>query len=316
MSADALPAAAPVSLQPTGAARRQVLVERAVKFVLLLAAGCTVLITASIIYALLRPSIDFFNEVSIVDFLTGKRWAPLFNPPSYGVWPIIAGTFWVAFIAMVVAVPLGLGAAFYMSEYARPGVRKVVKPVLEVLAGIPTVVYGFFALTFINPDLVKRFWPVGEVRTYSALAAGLVTGIMILPTVASLAEDAMSAVPGSLRDGALALGSTRREVCTKVVFPAALSGIVAAIVLGGSRAIGETTIALLAAGSRPELSTNPGLGMQTMAGYIGFAGIGDQPTNSPGYRTLFAVGILLFVITLVLNVASMRIVRRFRQVYE
>jgi phosphate transport system permease protein len=178
------------------------------------------------------------------------------------------------------------------------------------------VVFGFFALTFVNPNLVAKLWPVGTVGTYSALGAGLVTGIMILPTVASLAEDAMSAVPQALRDGALALGSSRREVCTRVVFPAGLSGIVAAIVLAGSRAIGETTIALLAAGSKPELTLNPGLGSQTMAGFIGFAGIGDQPTGSTGYKTIFAVGSFLFVITLVLNLISIRIVRRFRQAYE
>jgi phosphate transport system permease protein len=188
--------------------------------------------------------------------------------------------------------------------------------VLEILAGIPTVVFGFFALFFVNPQIVQRFWPFGDVGTFSGLAAGLVVGVMILPTMASLAEDAMAAVPGSLRDGALALGATRREVCTKVIFPAALSGIVAATVLAFSRAIGETTIVLLAAGSNPRFTLNPGEGVQTMASFIGFAGIGDQPTGSTGYKTIFAVGTLLFAITFVLNFLSVRVVRRFREVYE
>jgi phosphate transport system permease protein len=228
----------------------------------------------------------------------------------------VVTSLWVAAIALIVAIPLGLGAAFFLSEYASPRVRSIVKPILEVLAGIPTVVFGFFALNFVNPNLVAKLWPVGDVGTYSVLAAGLVTGIMILPTVASLAEDAMGSVPDALRQGAYALGSNRREVSTSVVFPAALSGIVAAIVLAASRAIGETTIALLAAGSKAQLSPNPGEEGQTMAGFIGFAGIGDQATGSTGYKSIFAVGALLFIVTLVLNIASIRIVRRFREVYE
>ncbi len=290
--------------------------ERIIKVILAAAAIVTVGITVLIVIALARPAFDFFSNVGFGDFFGSTDWAPLFKPARYGVWPIVVGTLWVAVIALVIAIPLGLGAAFYLAEYARPGVRKVLKPVLEVLAGVPTVVFGFFALNFVTPQLVQKIWPVGEVGTYSALTAGLVTGIMILPTVASLAEDAMSSVPQALRDGALALGSSRREVCTKVVFPAALSGIVAAVVLAGSRAVGETTIALLAAGSRPALTVNPGEGMQTMAGFIGFAGIGDQPTGSVGYKTIFAVGSFLFVITMVLNIISMRIVRRFREAYE
>lgn len=305
-----------MSLRPAGAARRRYLYERIIKVVLAAASMVTIGITVLIVLALARPAIEFFGDVSPADFFGGTKWSPLFEPPSFGVWPIVSGTLWIAFIALLVAIPLGLGTAFYLAEYARPRTRKILKPVVEVLAGVPTVVFGFFALTFVNPNLVSKLWPVGTVGTYSALGAGLVTGIMILPTVASLAEDAMSAVPQALRDGAFALGSSRREVCTRVVFPAGLSGIVAAIVLAGSRAIGETTIALLAAGSKPELSTNPGLGMQSMAGFIGFAGIGDQPTGSTGYKTIFAVGSFLFVITLILNLISIRIVRRFRQAYE
>jgi phosphate transport system permease protein len=216
----------------------------------------------------------------------------------------------------VVAIPIGLGVAVYLSEYAHRRVRSVIKPVLEILAGIPTVVLGFFGLFLVNPEIVRRFWPIGDVSTFSGLAAGLVVGILIIPTVASLAEDAMNAVPRGLREGGYALGSTRREVATSVVFPAALSGIVASIVLAASRAIGETTIVLLVAGSRPTLTWNPGEQMQSMASFIGFAGIGDQPTGSTGYLTIFAVGLVLFVITFLLNIISIRIVRRFREVYE
>lgn len=295
---------------------RRLAVERVIRVLLGVMAGFTVLASVLIVVALLRPALDFFGEVSLREFFGGANWKPLFKPAGFGVWAIVVGSVWVAAIALVVAIPLGLGAAFFLSEYASQRVRRIVKPVLEVLAGIPTVVFGFFALNFVNPKLVATLWPVGDVGTYSILAAGLVTGIMILPTVASLSEDAMTSVPMSLREGAYALGSNRREVSTSVVFPAAISGIVAAIVLAASRAIGETTIAVLAAGSKAQLSLNPGQEGQTMAGFIGFAGIGDQPTGSTGYKAIFAVGALLFVITFVLNIISIRIVRRFREVYE
>jgi phosphate transport system permease protein len=283
---------------------------------LFVGAMVSVATTVAIAVSLLRPTLEFFGDIPVGEFFSGTTWAPLFRPAQFGVWPLVTGTFLIMAIAVLVAVPCGLGAAFYLSEYARPRTRAVVKPVLEILAGIPTVVFGFFALFFVNPQIVQRFWPFGDVGTFSGLAAGLVVGVMILPTMASLAEDAMAAVPGSLRDGALALGATRREVCTKVIFPAALSGIVAATVLAFSRAIGETTIVLLAAGSNPRFTLNPGEGVQTMASFIGFAGIGDQPTGSTGYKTIFAVGTLLFAITFVLNFLSVRVVRRFREVYE
>ena len=303
-------------LLPSAHLRRRLRIERAVRGALFVGAMVSVATTVAIAFSLLEPTIEFFAEIPVGEFFSGTTWAPLFSPARFGVWPLITGTFLVMGIAVLVAVPCGLGAAFYLSEYARPRTRAVVKPVLEVLAGIPTVVFGFFALFFVNPQIVQRLWPFGEVGTFSALAAGLVVGIMILPTMASLSEDAMAAVPGSLRDGALALGATRREVCTKVMFPAALSGIVAATVLAFSRAIGETTIVLLAAGSNPRFTLNPGEGVQTMSSFIGFAGIGDQPTGSTGYKTIFAVGTVLFVITFVLNILSVRIVRRFRQAYE
>lgn len=305
-----------MSLRATGALRRRQNTERIAQTVLGVLAALSVVTTVLIVLSLLNPTREFFSVVSIKEFFTTTRWAPLFEPASFGVWPIVVGTLWVSFIAIMVALPAGLGAAFYMSEYARPGVRKVIKPILELLAGVPTIVFGFFALNFVNPELVKRFWPIGEVGAYSALGAGIVTGIMILPIVASLSEDAMAAVPHSLRQGAFALGSSRREVCTKVVFPAAISGIVAATVLAISRAVGETMIAILASGSLPNISKNPGKGMQTMTGFIGSAGSGDLPTGSTGYQTIFAVGAYLFAVTLVLNMISIRIVRRFREVYE
>ncbi len=305
-----------VTLRPTGALRRRQIIERVVRAVLGFAAALSILTTILIVFSLLEPTIEFFRQISFGDFFGSTRWAPLFKPASFGVWPIVSGTLWVSAIAIVVALPTGLGTAFYLSEYARPGVRRILKPVLELLAGIPTIVFGFFALNFVNPELVKKLWPIGDVGAFSAVGAGIVTGIMILPIVASLSEDAMAAVPQSLRQGAYALGSSKREVCTKVVFPAAISGIVAATVLAVSRAVGETMIALLASGSRPELSANPGKGMQTMTGFIGSAGSGDLPTGSTGYKTIFAVGSFLFVITLLLNMISIRIVRRFREVYE
>lgn len=303
-------------LSPSAHLRRRVRFERGVRAVLGATALVSVLVTGAIAFSLVRPAVEFFSEVSIVEFFTGTTWSPLFRPAEFGVWPLVTGTFLVMSIAVAVAVPLGLGAAFYLAEYAGRRTRRIVKPVLEILAGIPTVVFGFFALFVVNPYVAQRFWPVGDVGTFSGLAAGLVVGLMILPTMASLAEDAMAAVPSALREGALALGATRREMCTRIVFPAALSGIVAAVVLAFSRAIGETTIVLMAAGSNPQFTLNPGKGVQTMASFIGFAGIGDQPTGSTGYKTIFAVGTLLFVITFALNMVSVRVVRRFREAYE
>ena len=304
------------SLAPSGQLLRQRRIELIVRSSLSLIGLVSVVVTIAIVASLLLPTLEFFSEISLAEFFTSNVWSPLFNPPKFGVLPLVTGTFLVMSVAVILAVPCGLGAAFYLSEYASPRLRKVVKPVLEVLAGIPTVVLGFFALNFVNPQIVQKFWPLGDVGTFSALSAGLVVGVAILPLMASLAEDAMSAVPNSLRDGALALGATRREVCTGVIFPAALSGIVAAVVLAFSRAIGETTIALMAAGSNPRFTLNPGNGVQTMASFIGFAGIGDQPTGSTGYKTIFAVGSLLFIITFLLNILSIRVVRRFREAYE
>ncbi len=289
--------------------------ERIVEVGLLLAAMLSVLTTIGIIFSLLEGTRDFLAEINIIEFLTGTVWTPLFANGSYGVLPILSSTLLITAIAMVVAIPLGLGAALYLSEYASQRARKILKPVLEVLAGIPTVVYGFFALSFVTPNLLRGLLGL-DVGIFNALSAGLVIGILIIPIVASLSEDALSAVPQSMRDGALALGATRTNVARKVVLPAALSGVIASFVLGLSRAIGETMVAVIAAGSIAQLTADPREPMQTMTAFIAQAAAGDQPTDSLGYNTLFAVGALLFAITLLVNVASIRLVRRFREVYE
>ena len=304
------------SLRPSGRKLRQQRFERIVLVILSVIAASGVVITTGVVVALVGPTIDFFREVRIGEFLGSTRWYPLYEPPEFGVWPLVVGTFFIMLIAVVIAVPGGLAIAFFLAEYASPRTRRILKPMLEILAGIPTVVFGFFALYFVSPNIAAKIWPIGEVGFYSGLSAGITVGLMILPMMTTLAEDAMNAVPRSLVEGAYALGATKREVCTGVIFPAALSGIIAAAVIAMSRAIGETTIVLLAAGSDAVFSFNPGNPMQTMASFIGFAGLGDQPTDSTGYRTIFAVGSLLFVITFVLNVISRRIVARFREVYE
>lgn len=304
------------SLQPSGRKLRQQRFERVVVVLLAVIAASGVLVTTGVVFALVGPTVDFFREVGIGEFLGSTRWYPLYEPPEFGVWPLVVGTFFIMLIAVIIAVPGGLGIAFFLSEYASPRVRRVLKPLLEILAGIPTVVFGFFALYFISPNVAARVWPIGEVGFYSGLAAGITVGLMILPMMTTLAEDAMAAVPRALVDGAYALGATKREVCTGVIFQAGLSGIIAAAVIAMSRAIGETTIVLLAAGSDAVFTFNPGNPMQTMASFIGFAGLGDQPVDSTGYRTIFAVGSLLFLITFGLNVLSRRIVNRFREAYE
>ncbi|HEU6444216.1 MAG TPA: phosphate ABC transporter permease subunit PstC [Gaiellaceae bacterium] len=287
--------------------------EDFVKVGLALCAFVSVATTVGIVVALFEPAFEFFREVSIVDFLTGRDWAPLFEPPSFGVLPLIAGTLLVTACACLVCIPFGLGSAIYLSEYAQPRTRRILKPALEVLAGIPTVVYGYFALTFVAPLLQDIGLPVG---LFSALAAGLVMGVMLLPTVASVSEDSMAAVPRDLRDGAYALGSTRVQVATRIVVPAAISGIIASFILAISRAVGETMIVLIAAGGQPNWSWNPLEAVQTMTAFIAATGQGDVPTGSVEYKTIFAVGATLFVMTFAMNLLSIRLVRRFREVYE
>ena len=302
-------AAAPARLQ-SGRVRYG---ELLVKALLGLCALISVATTIGIIAALFIPAFEFFQDVSIVDFLTGTEWAPLFEPAFFGVVPLVVGTLSATFWAVLVAIPFGLGSAVYLSEYAGARTRKTLKPMLELLAGIPTIVYGYFALTFFTPLL--RDLGVG-VDIFNALSAGLVMGVMILPTVASLAEDAMSAVPRDLRDGAFALGATRRVVATRIVVPAAISGITASFVLGISRAVGETMIVLVAAGQQPNLTFDPREAIETMSAFIAATGAGDVPTGSLEYKTIFAVGATLFVMTLILNVISIRLVERFREEYE
>jgi phosphate transport system permease protein len=287
--------------------------EAVIKGILALCALVSVATTVGIVVALFLPAIEFFQEVNFIDFVTGTEWSPLFLDGKFGVVPLIAGTLSVTFWACLVAIPFGLGAAIFLSEYARPRTRKVLKPALELLAGIPTVVFGYFALTFVTPLLRD----IGiEVGVFNALSAGLVMGVMIIPTVASLSEDAMSAVPRDLRDGAYALGSNKLQVSTRIVVPAAVSGIVAAFVLGISRAIGETMIALLAAGQQPNLTFDPREAVETIAAFIAATGAGDVPTGSVEYKTIFAVGATLFVMTFIVNAISIRLVRRFREEYE
>jgi phosphate ABC transporter permease protein PstC len=250
----------------------------------------------------------------VLEFLTGRRWAPRFADADFGVLPLLTGTMWTTLIGLLIAVPFGLGAAVYLSEYAGERTRKVLKPVLEVLAGIPSVVYGYFALYFVAPTILKDILGL-QVGTFSVLAAGLVLGIMIIPTVASLSEDAMSAVPQALRQGSLALGANKMRTTTRVVFPAAISGITASIVLALSRAVGETMIVALAAGTRAQVVGSPLEEGQTMTGFIAQTATGESTPGSLGYNTLFAVGLLLFAITLVFNLIAASTVRRFREAY-
>lgn len=299
-----------------GAPRRH-LGERAIAVVLAAAAAASVLVTIGIIVSLTGETLAFFADraVKVGQFLTGPEWSPLFADPQFGIRPLVQGTLIITLIAMVVAVPLGIATAAYLSEYASPRVRKTVKPTLELLAGVPTVVFGYFALTFFTPKILNDILGL-DVAVFNGLAGGIIVGVMIIPTVASVAEDAMAAVPQGLREGAYGMGASRRQVAVRVVIPAALSGIVAGIVLGASRAVGETMIVLIAAGQVPTTSLNPLKPMETMTAFIGATGKGDVPTGSTGYKAIFAVGFTLFVITLVINLISIRFVRKYRQVYE
>jgi len=288
--------------------------EAAIHFGLFACALVSVLTTAGIIWVLASESIAFFQEVSLVDFLFGTRWAPLLAPRSFGVLPLIGGTCLVAVGALLVAVPIGLATAIFLSEYAPPWFRQVAKPVLEVLAGVPTIVYGFFALMFITPRVLQPLLPQTEV--FNAASAAIVIGIMIVPTISSLCDDAFRAVPRALREGAYALSATKLEVSTRVVLPAALSGVVASALLALARAIGETMAVTLAAGMTPKLTINPLQSIQTMTAYIVQVSLGDTPAGSIEYQTIFAVGMTLFLITLAINLIAQRVLRRFREAYE
>ena len=269
--------------------------------------------TIGIVFILIEQSLGFFAEVSVWDFLTGTRWTPILKPTSFGVLPLVNGTVAVTFVAMIVALPVGILTAVFLSEYAPARVRGILKPILEVLAGIPTVVYGYFALLFVTP-IIRAIFP--DAGIFNVASAGIVMGFMILPMMASISEDALRAVPSGLREGAYALGATKYQAVTRVVMPGALSGILAAVILSVSRAIGETMIVAIAAGQQPKMGFNLLQSMETMTAYIVQVSLGDTPRDTIEFRTIFAVGTLLFLMTFVMNVVSDWLVRRFREVYE
>jgi phosphate transport system permease protein len=281
----------------------------------MLAAVISVLTTTGIVISLLEETITFFGDVGVGDFLFGTEWSPSIQPASFGVLPLVAGTLVISLIGMLVAVPLGLGAAIYLSEYAHPRVRKTIKPILELLAGVPTIVFGYFALTFFTPEVLRTLLGL-DAAIFNGLSAGIIIGFLIIPTVASISEDSMSAVPQSLREGSFGLGASKLQTTLRVVFPAALSGIVASIVLGLSRAVGETMVVVIAAGLVPQWGANALDPMETMTAFIAATAKGDIATGTIQYKTIFAVGTTLFVITLIMNLISIRFVRKYRQVYE
>ena len=287
--------------------------ERVIAAALFVCGLVSVLTTVGIVVVLVTESAGFFREVPLVEFLTGTRWSPLFADQHFGILPLLNGTMLIAFGAMLIALPVGLTSAIYLSEYASLRVRGVIKPVLEVLAGIPTVVYGYFALTFVTP-LIRAVFP--QTGIFNAASGAIVVGIMIIPMVASLSEDALNAVPQALREAAYGLGATKFEVSTKVVVPAALSGIVASFILAISRAIGETMAVTLAAGATPKMTLNFLESVQTMTAYIVQISLGETPHGTLEYSTIFAVGLVLFLITLGMNLLSQRVTRKFREVYE
>lgn len=289
--------------------------EQAIKVLLACAAALSVLTTTGIVFELLKEAIAFFGKVPFGDFFFGRTWTPLAGgeSQSFGVLPLIWSTLYLTFVGLLVAIPVGLGVGIYLAEYASPRVRKVFKPVVELLAGIPTIVFGFFALTFFTPLLGDLGL---DLRIFNGLSAAIILGILVVPTIASVSEDALSSVPQSLREGAFGLGAAKWQVVLRVVFPAALSGVVAGLVLGASRAIGETVLILVAAGNNPNLTFNLGVEHQNMAAFIANTARADVSAGSVAYGTIFAVGATLFVITFGLNMVAIRFVRKYRQVYE
>jgi phosphate transport system permease protein len=287
--------------------------ERIIEALLFLAAALGVLTTIGIVVVLAYQTIEFFRLVSPVEFFTGTVWSASIQPFRWGIVPLLGGTLLVAAIALVVAIPLGLLAAIYLAEYASTRTRNLIKPMLETIAGIPTIVLGFFAINFLTPIVLKPLFGVG---TFNALSAGLMVGLLVTPVIASLSEDAMRAVPRGLREGAYAMGATKWEVVRKVVVPSALSGVMASIILAGSRAIGETMIVVLAGGTNPQLSIDPRDSIQTMTAFIVQISLGDTPQNSIQFKSLFAVAATLFAMTLILNIISNRVVAKFRNAYE
>ena len=287
--------------------------EKVISGLLSLSALISVVTTAGIIILLLSESVSFFKEVSIIKFLFGTRWEPLLEPKSFGVLPLLSGTMLIVVGSAIIAIPMGLLTAIYLSQYASDRVRTFLKPILEILAGIPTIVYGYFALTFISP-ILKQVFP--STHIFNALSASIVVGIMILPMVASLCDDAIRAVPNTLKQGGYALGATPFEVITQVIIPGAFSGIMASFILAVSRAFGETMAVTLAAGATPNLTVNPLESIQTMTAYIVQVSLGDTPAGGIEYQTIFAVGALLFFVTLTMNIIANRVMHHFREVYE
>lgn len=290
----------------------KVFADKAVPIVLLLIASVSVLTTIGILFTLLTETVTFFTRVNPMEFLLSKEWAPFSSDSKYGIFSLILGTLKVTAVATVFAVPVGLGAALYLSEYASDKSRRIIKPILEILAGIPTIVYGFFALTFVTP-LLRSVFP--ELGSFNSISPGLVVGVMIIPMITSMSEDAMSSVPDSIKEGALGLGATKFELATKIVFPAALSGIIASIVLAISRAIGETMIVSLAAGSTPDSSFSLIGSIQTMTGFIVQVATGDATYGSDIYYSIYAVGFTLFLFTFIMNIISQWVTKRFREEY-
>ena len=296
-----------------GYMKKRKLVEGIIEKGLLLVAAMTVAITIMIVAILFSETFLFFKEVSIVEFFTGTQWTPTLVPKHFGILPLVTGTLMIAVGSSIIALPIGLGSAIYLSEYAHPRVRKIIKPMLELLAGVPSIVYGFFALTTITPFL-QAIIPSTEV--FNAASASIAVGIMTIPMVASLSEDAMMAVPDSIRKGAYALGATKFEVSTKVIIPATISSIASAFVLAISRAIGETMIVAIAAGQNPVMTTNPLQSIQTMTGFMVNLSLGDIQQGTIEFKTIFAVGALLFLMTLLMNIGSRYIVKKFQEVYQ
>ncbi|MDQ3024378.1 MAG: phosphate ABC transporter permease subunit PstC [bacterium] len=288
--------------------------EKTLWLILMGCAGLSILVTAAIIFMLLKESLPFFAYVPLTDFFFGTEWAPLFEPAKFGVLPLIVGTLHITIGAALIAIPFGLASGIYMSEYASPRVRSFLKPVLEVLAGVPTIVYGYFALTFITPFVVKKLFPQAEV--FNSASGAIVVGIMILPLIASLCDDAFRAVPASLRQAGFAMGATKFEVSLQIVLPAALSGVFAAFILALSRAIGETMAVTLAAGATPRLTANPLTSVQTLTAFIVQVAQGEAQHGEVAYQSIFAVALLLFVITLLMNFAAHKVLKRFREAYD
>lgn len=313
VEAPSRPAITPMTDIKSALRKRPRIGETLIEVFLFLSGAISILTTLGIVFVLAEESLLFFREVSLIEYFTGTEWQPAIG--KFGIWALLNATLMVTTVAMLVALPLGLFAAIYLSEYASPGARSILKPILEVLAGIPTVVYGYFALTFMTPVLRAIF---GEqtVQIYNTASAGIVVGILIIPLVASMSEDALHAVPASLREAAYGLGATKLETAFRVVLPAAISGVAAAFIVAISRAVGETMVVAIAAGAGPNFTFNPFEAAETMTGHIVRISGGDLSYDSIDYNSIFSIGLMLFLMTLVLNIISRRVVEHFREEYE